>query len=260
MQLFSITKWANPKNFLALANMLLPFLGGIALLCLAAGLYTAFFDSPPDYQQGIMVRIMYIHVPTSWLALGIYFFMGVASLVYLVWRHTLAALAALAAAPVGATMAFLSLATGALWGQPTWGTWWVWDARLTSMFLLLVLYLGYILVARTTPQAPKAYFACACIALMGLVNLPIIKFSVSWWNTLHQPASLLRVGGPAIHPTMLWPLGLMALGLTALCALLIVVRLQSELLSHKISAHYRRLAQSGSPLKKGEGDVAFPNT
>jgi heme exporter protein C len=203
---FSLTQLANPTRFLALSGRLLPWLAGLAVLLAALGLYLAFFVAPPDYQQGDSVRIMYVHVPAAILAMGCYSVMAVAALGTLIWRHPLADVAARAAAPLGAAFTFLGLVTGSIWGKPMWGAWWVWDARLTSFLVLLIMYLGLIALWRAFDEPARAARVAAVLILVGVVNIPIIKFSVEWWNTLHQPASILRLGGPTIYPTMLWPL------------------------------------------------------
>jgi heme exporter protein C len=203
---FSLTQLANPTRFLALSGRLLPWLAGFAVLLSALGLYLAFFVAPPDYQQGDSVRIMYVHVPAAILAMGCYSLMAVAALGTLIWRHPLADVAARAAAPLGAAFTFLGLVTGSIWGKPMWGAWWVWDARLTSFLVLLIMYLGLIALWRAFDEPARAARVAAVLILVGVVNIPIIKFSVEWWNTLHQPASILRLGGPTIYPTMLWPL------------------------------------------------------
>jgi len=203
--------FANPERFDRLARAALPWLWGAAALLFAIGLPWALIASPPDYQQSETVRIMYVHVPAAWLAMAAYAALGASSFVYFVWRHNLADLAAQAIAPAGAVFAFLTLATGALWGKPMWGAWWVWDARLTSMLVLLLLYLGYLALRAAIEDERLAARAGAVLAMAGLINLPVIKFSVDWWNTLHQPASVFRFDGPAIHAAQLWPLAVMAL-------------------------------------------------
>ncbi len=207
--------FANPARFEGLARWLTPVLGILALGLIVLGTYLALFVAPPDYQQGDTARIMYVHVPAAWWAMGVYGAMTVASVLGLVFRHVLADLAARAAAPIGASLTFLALFTGALWGKPMWGAYWVWDARLTSMLVLFLFYLGYMAIHATIDDEPLAARIAAIVCLVGAINLPIIKFSVDWWNTLHQPASLLRKGGAAIHPEMLTPLLVMAAGVAA---------------------------------------------
>ena len=202
-------QFANPNRFLKVANAILPWCGWSTLGCLMSGLYFALISSPADYQQGQTVRIMYIHVPSAWMAMFIYANMSIASAVALIWKHPLAHLAARSSAPIGAAFTFICLATGMLWGKPTWGTWWVWDARLTSVLILFFLYIGYIVLINAFDDASRAMRASAVLAIVGAINLPIIKFSVDWWNTLHQPASIARLDAPAIHSSMLTPLLLM---------------------------------------------------
>ena len=227
-------KYANPANFLRLANALIPWLAVLTALLAAIGLYGAFFTSPADYQQGQTVRIMYIHVPAAWLAMFCYATMAVSALGTLVWRHPLADAAQKAAAPLGAAFTFICLVTGSLWGKPMWGTWWVWDARLTSVLVLFLIYLGLIALWRTIEEPAKAAKAAAILTLVGVVNLPIIKFSVDWWNTLHQPASVIRMGGAAIHPSMLWPLLVMALAFTLLFVTLHLMATRNEILRRRL--------------------------
>ncbi len=189
----------------------------------------AFWASPADYQQGEMVRIMYIHVPSAWMALGIYSFMAISSVIYLVWRNTLYAIAAINAAPIGAVFAFITLVTGSLWGKPIWGTWWVWDARLTSMLILFLFYVGYILLSSALRNNFNQYDFPAVLAIVGLINVPIVKFSVEYWTSLHQKASIIRLGGPSIHPEMLWPLLIMFCGCIFFFMHLVLIRYQSTI-------------------------------
>ena len=212
----------------------MPWTGGVAAICIAVALVAALFLSPADYQQGDSVRIMYVHVPAAWMAMFVYTCIAVASATALVWLHPLADLAARAASPVGAAFTFLALVTGALWGKPMWGTWWVWDARLTSVLVLFFLYLGHMAIANAFEDPTRGRRAAAILALVGFVNVPIIKFSVDWWNTLHQPASVSRIGVPAIHASMLWPLLLMAVGFTLFFVTLLLMRMKSELLGARL--------------------------
>jgi heme exporter protein C len=230
----SLTDLANPTRFLAFSGALLPWLWGAALAGLALGLYLSFFVAPPDYQQGETVRIMFIHVPSAWLSMFGYLLMAVAALGTLVWRHPLADVAAKAIAPVGAAFTFLALTTGSLWGRPMWGTYWVWDARLTSVLVLFLMYLGLIALWRAVEDPGRAGRVAAVLTLFGVVNLPIIKFSVDWWNTLHQPASVFRVGGPTIDASMLWPLMVMALAMTLLFLALVVMAMRNEILRRRV--------------------------
>jgi heme exporter protein C len=237
----ALHRFANPARFLRLSAAILPWSAGATLLLLAAGFYFALFDSPPDYQQGETVRIMYVHVPAAWLSLMIYSVMAGASAVALIWRHPVAELTAQAAAPVGCIFTAVCLVTGSLWGQPEWGTWWVWDARLTSVLVLFFLYLGYIALVNAFDDPTRGARAGGILALVGFVNVPIIKFSVDWWNTLHQPASVFRAGGPTIASSMLLPLLLMAAGFTAFFVSILIIRLRAALIERRL-----RLAQLGS--------------
>jgi len=220
---------ANPARFRRFSQRVLPGLGFATVLMLAVGFYLAFFVSPEDYQQGKTVRIMFVHVPSAWLSMGGYAMLAALGASLLVWRHPLAALMARAAAPVGASFAAVCLLTGSLWGRPMWGTYWVWDARLTSMLLLFFLYLGHIALSRAYDSPERGDRAAAILALIGVINLPIIKFSVDWWNTLHQPASITRLDAPAIHNSILVPLLWMAVSLLLLFAWLVLLRTETEI-------------------------------
>ncbi len=237
--------YANPARFMALSARLVAPLGVLTALLIAAGLWFALVASPPDYQQGETVRIMYVHVPSAWLAPLGSSVMAVASAVALIFRHPLADVAAKSAAPIGAAFTFLALVTGSLWGRPMWGTWWEWgDARLVSMLILLFLYLGYMALWATIEEPVRAARAAAVLALVGSVNLPIIRYSVDWWNTLHQPASVFRMDGPTIASSMLLPLGLMALGFTVLFVTLLLVRMRAEIMRRRVRK--LRLARAAS--------------
>ena len=225
---------ANPTIFLAVTQRALPWLAAATAALFALGLWLA-FAAPPDYQQGETVRIMYLHVPAAWMATFVYGVMTLAALGTLVWRHPLADVAQKAAAPLGAGFTFICLATGSLWGKPMWGTYWVWDARLTSVLVLFLLYLGLIALWRTIEDAGRAARAAAILTLVGCVNLPIIKFSVDWWNTLHQPASVFRLGGPTIAPELLWPLLVMSLAFTLLFITLHVMAIRNEILRRRVA-------------------------
>ncbi|MBT4671450.1 MAG: heme ABC transporter permease [Rhodospirillaceae bacterium] len=229
-------RFANPTRFLKLISALHPWAMGVSVLCLAAGLYFALIVSPADYQQSETVRIMYVHVPASWMAMFCYSAMAGASAVGLIWRHLTAFVVARATAPIGAAFTFLALATGSLWGKPMWGTWWVWDARLTSVLILLFLYLGYMALEGAFDDRSRGARAAAILAIVGAVNVPIIKFSVDWWNTLHQPASVVKIDGPAIHSSMLTPLLLMAMGYTAFYFWVMFVRVRAEFNDARIQA------------------------
>jgi heme exporter protein C len=246
----SLTNLANPTRFLELANAVLPWLAALTALTIAIGLYLAFFVAPPDYQQGETVKIMFIHVPSAWLAMWGYMLIAVAALGTLIWRHPLADVAAKAAAPIGATFTFLALVTGSLWGKPMWGTYWVWDARLTSMLVLFLLYLGLIALWQAIEEPGRAGRAAAILALVGAINIPIIKFSVDWWNTLHQPASVFRVGGSTIDPSLLIPLFVMLGGFTLLFATLHLIAMRAEILRRRVGAlqaiEVQRAARAGA--------------
>jgi heme exporter protein C len=235
---------ANPARFMRLSARLLPWCAGTSALLIAAGLVAGLVFAPPDYQQGDAVRIMYVHVPAAWMASFVYAVMAAASAVGLVWRHPLADIAARAAAPLGAGFTAICLVTGSLWGEPMWGTWWVWDARLTSVLVLFFLYLGYIALVNAFDEPVRGQRAGAILAIVGIVNLPIIKFSVDWWNTLHQPASVFRLGGPTIAAAMLWPLLATALGFTLLFAALLMVRMRTALLAAKVRALRQAASES----------------
>ncbi len=236
--------FANPARFMALSGGLVAPLGALAALLLGVGLYLSLFVAPADYQQGETVRIMYIHVPAAWLSMFGYMVMAGSSAVALVFRHPLADMCAKSAAPLGAAFTFLALVTGSLWGRPMWGTWWVWDARLTSMLILFFLYLGYMALWATIEEPIRAGRAAAVLALVGSINVPIIHYSVVWWNTLHQPASVFRIEGPAIATSMLTPLLVMALGFTLFFLTLLLVRMRAEILRRRVRA--LRLARTGS--------------
>jgi heme exporter protein C len=239
-------RYANPANFQRFAAAVIPWTAGLAAILIGVGLYKTFFMSPADYQQGQTVRIMYIHVPAAWLAMFCYATMALSALGTLVWRHPLADAAQKAAAPLGAAFTFVCLATGSLWGKPMWGTWWVWDARLTSVLVLFLIYLGLIALWRTIEEPAKAGRAAAILTLVGVVNLPVIKFSVDWWNTLHQPASVFRLDGPTIHPSMLWPLLVMALGMTFLFITLHLMGTRNEILRRRLRRMSILAAEEGS--------------
>ncbi len=227
-------QFANPMRFARLSQAILPWAIGLTVVLMAIGLYWGLVVSPVDYQQGDTVRIMYVHVPAAWMAMFTYVFMAAASAAGLIWRHPLADIAAKSAAPIGAGFTFLALVTGALWGQPMWGTWWVWDGRLTSVLILFFLYLGYMALWQAYDEPAKASRAAAILALVGVVNVPIIHYSVEWWNTLHQPASVLKIGGPSIDPSMLWPLLIMALAFNAYFVVVLLWRMRSEILARRI--------------------------
>jgi heme exporter protein C len=224
---------ANPSRFLRAANLAIPWLGGATAVVFAFALYRAML-APDDYQQGATVKIMFLHVPSAWLGMLCWGLMTIAALGTLVWRHPLADVTAKAAAPLGAAFTLLCLVTGSLWGRPEWGTYWVWDARLTSELILFLLYLGVIALWRTVEDASRAARAVAILTLVGAVDLPIIKFSVDWWNTLHQGASVFRLGGSTIDPTILTPLLLMAAAFTLLFVTLLLAAMRNEILRRRV--------------------------
>lgn len=227
---------ANPGRFLRLARPFRPYITGIACLTLLIGLYYALFGSPADRQQSETVRIMYLHVPSAWMALSIYASMGISAFVSLIWKHPLADIYCKAAAPLGAFFTLMCLVTGSLWGKPMWGTWWVWDARLTSVFILLLIYLGYIALIHAFESEEKGLFLGAILLIAGLVNLPIIKFSVDWLNTLHQPASL-TAGKISIAPEMLRPLFIMGISFNFIFAALVLLRMETLVTKRKVMRH-----------------------
>jgi heme exporter protein C len=242
---------ANPTRFVALTGRVLPWLAGVTAVFLVVGIYLS-FTTEGDYQQGQTVRIMYIHVPAAWLSMMCYSVMAIAALGTLVWRHPLADVAAKTAAPIGAGFTFLALVTGSLWGKPMWGTWWVWDARLTSVFILFLMYLGLIAFNRAMDDPGRAARVSAIMILVGFVNIPIIKFSVEWWNTLHQPASVMRMDGPTIDPEFLWPLLIMAIGYTLLFFTLHLMAIRNEVWRRRIAMMRRlaaRAAQAGGETR-----------
>ena len=227
-------KFANPTRFMKVANALFPYLCAGFVLLLGWGIYGALFASPEDYQQGSTVRIMYIHVPAAYLSVMIYGVIATCSASVLIWKHPLAELIARASAPIGIVFTFICLASGSMWGKPMWGTWWDWDARMTSVLIMFFLYLGYITLMNAFDDPARGSKPAAILALVGVVNLPIIKFSVDWWNTLHQPASILRLDGPTIAPSMLEPLFVMMAAFTFFYLMVLVIRLRSEFAAAKI--------------------------
>ena len=242
------------------ARAIFPWTAGLAACLIAAGLVLGLHVAPADYQQGEAYRIIYVHVPAAWMALSVYVVIALCSLASLVWRHPLADLAAKASAPAGACFAFITLLTGSLWGQPMWGTWWVWDARLTSMLILLFLYLGYIALHAAFDDPVRGARAAAILALVGAVNVPIVKFSVDWWNTLHQPATISKIDAPSIDVSMAIPLIVMAAGFAAFFLTVLILGIRAELAKRRI--RILRLAQAGAadwgrretPFRAGVGD------
>ncbi len=236
-------RFANPARFLRIARVATPLTLWIGLALTVAGVYIGLFASPPDYQQGESVRIMYVHVPAAWLGSGGYLSLAIASAVALVWRHPLATIAARAIAPAGAAFTAICLVSGSLWGKPTWGTYWVWDARLTSMLVLLFLYLGYLALSASEGERGEERRAASILALVGVINLPIIKYSVEWWNTLHQGPSI-KLTGSAIDSHMLLPLFLCLGGFTLLFAAIVLMRMRAMLAEQRVEARSRRLAEA----------------
>jgi len=247
-----LNRFANPARFMRASGAVLPWVRTAAACMLALGLVWSLVLAPPDYQQGESVRIMFIHVPAAWMALSAYLLIAIASAVALVWRHPLAEIAAQAAAPIGAAFTLVCLATGSLWGRPMWGAWWVWDARLTSVLVLFFLYLGYIALVNAFDDSSRGARAGSLLALVGIVNLPIIKFSVDWWNTLHQPASVLRLGGPSIDRSLLLPLLVMWAGFALLFLWLLLLRMRIALNEKKT----RALRLYGQPAARDEESAA----
>src|SRR6202167_2481696 len=229
----AIVDLANPSRFLKIVNPAIPWLGGLTVVALAFGLNLA-MGAPDDYQQGATVKIMFLHVPSAWLGMLGWGVMSVAALGTLVWRHPVADVAAKAAAPIGAAFTLLCLITGSLWGRPAWGTYWVWDARLTSELILFLLYLGVIAVWRTVEDPSRAARAAAILTLVGAIDLPIIKFSVDWWNTLHQGAAVFRLGAPTIDPSILVPLLIMTGAFTLLFITLLLAAMRNEILRRRV--------------------------
>lgn len=224
---------ANPTRFMELSGRLLPWIAGLAAALIAYGLYLVFFVAPPDYQQGETVKIMYIHVPSAWLAMMGYAFVALSSFGLLVFRHPLADVSAKAAAPIGAAFTFLALVTGSLWGKPMWGTFWVWDARLTSVLILFFLYLGLMALRSSLEDESLASKLTAVLALVGVAILPVIKFSVEWWNTLHQPSTGFT---RSVDPSMRTPLLIMALGFSALFIVMHMMAMRNEVLRRRVKS------------------------
>ncbi len=219
-----------------LSGILLPWVSVVCVALLGVGTYGALFVAPADYQQGEAARIMYVHVPAAWMSLATYIFMAVASAMALIFRHPLSDLCAKACAPIGAGFTFLALLTGSLWGGPMWGTFWEWDPRLTSHLILLFIYFGYMAIWSTIEDPTRAARVAAVLALVGSVMVPIIHYSVDWWNSLHQGPSVFREGGPSIHPDMLWPLLVMALGYHAFLIAVLMLRMRTEIIRRRVRA------------------------
>jgi heme exporter protein C len=236
--------FANPERFMRISAWALPIAVTLAIILFAIGLPWAFLFAPADFRQGESARIMFIHVPAAWWALGIYTFMAIASFAGLVWRHALADVAARAAAPIGAAYAALCLITGSFWGAPTWGTWWEWDARLTSMLVLFLTYVGYLALWAAIEDETRAARLAAILCMAGFINIPIVHFSVDWWNSLHQPASILRTGGSAMDQSMLQPLMMMAGAYLAAFAALLMAGMRAEVFRRRVTAAALRRARA----------------
>jgi heme exporter protein C len=233
-------KLASPKYFYDISGRLLPWFGAATLLLLLAGLYQGLLIAPPDYQQGDSYRIMFIHVPAAWMSMFVYMVMAGAGAIGLIWKIKLADVVAASCAPVGASFTFLALVTGSLWGKPMWGAWWVWDARLTSELILLFLYLGYIALQSAIDDTRTAARASTVLALVGVVNIPIIHYSVVWWNTLHQGATVTKMGTPSIATSMLIPLLLMALAFKLYFFTVVLLRARNEVLKRESGSGWVR--------------------
>jgi heme exporter protein C len=237
--------FANPTRFLRIADRVLPWLVGATAVAFAVGIYYGSF-APDDYQQGATAKIMFIHVPAAWLGMAAWSVMTLSALGTLVWRHPLADVSAKAAAPIGAAFTLMCLITGSLWGRPMWGTYWVWDARLTSVLVLFLMYLGVIALWRTVEDPSRAARAAAVLTLVGAINIPIIKFSVDWWNTLHQPASLMRLGAPTMHPSILAPLLIMIVAFTLLFFTLHLAAMRNEIMRRRVRTLMMMQAQAAA--------------
>jgi heme exporter protein C len=233
--------YANPARFLKLAKPLTPLLFWAGAALLIYGIYAGLFLSPPDYLQGESVRILYIHVPAAWLGVGGWTGLAIASLVQLVWKHPLAGVSARAIAVPGALFTALCLATGSIWGKPTWGTWWEWDGRMTSMLVLLFLYFGYIALAQASEERGSVSRVTAIYGLVGAVNIPIINRSVVWWKSLHQGPSI-TMEGSSIAPEILWPLWFTLAGFTLLFGAIVLMRMRAQLAEIKREARLARMA------------------
>ena len=244
--------FANPAKFITLSRRLSPYLLGLACILTCIGLVLGLFISPEDYQQGHSVRIMYVHVPAAWMATVSYTFLAFMSAIAFVWRHSVADMAARAAAPIGLIMTGLALFTGALWGKPTWGAWWVWDARLTSVLVLFFIYLGYMAIWDSVSDKAKAAKFARIVALLGFVNIPIIKFSVDWWNSLHQPASLIKASGPSIGGSMLAALLVMIAAYMVFFFWTVLIGTESHILKARLSRQNKKKVSSIKSIKNGD--------
>jgi len=230
-----------------LASVLSPWLAGLCALCMVSGLFLGLVVAPADYEQGDSYRIIFIHVPAAWMSMFVYVVMAVSSAVFLIWRIKLADVVALASAPIGAAFTAVALLTGSFWGKPMWGTWWFWDARLTSELLLLFLYLGYMALRAALDAPQSAARAAAILAVVGVVNIPIIHYSVEWWNTLHQPATITKLDKPSMHVSMLYPLLLMVAAFQLLYFYNLMVRMRTLILQRESRAAW--VAELGESVR-----------
>ncbi|HED35033.1 MAG TPA: heme ABC transporter permease [Gammaproteobacteria bacterium] len=228
-----VHRFSSPKNFYTMSGKLIPWFVWGFVLTLLAGLYYGLFEAPPDYQQGESYRIMFVHVPAAWMSMFIYMVMAFSAVVGLIWRIKTADLMASVSAPIGAAFTFLALVTGSLWGKPMWGTYWVWDARLTSELVLLFLYLGFIALQASIEDPRNSARAGALLLIVGVVNIPIIHYSVEWWSTLHQGATVTKIDKPSIHISMLIPLLLMAVSFKLFYAGSVLMRARGEILKRE---------------------------
>ncbi len=235
---------ANPTRFLKLARPMTVICGVGGVLLIVIGCYAGLFVTPPDYVQGETVRILYVHVPAAWLGMAGWSGIAIASIVQLVWRHPLAGVGARAVALPGAVFTAICLATGSIWGRPTWGTWWEWDGRMTSMLVLLFLYVAYMALASASEERTSVSRATAIFGIVGAINIPVIKYSVVWWNTLHQAPSISVMGGSKIAPELLWPLGFTTLGFSLLFGAIVLMRMRAILASAKVEARLERMARA----------------
>ena len=250
--MINLHKFGNPNQFMRLSGAVFPWVAMLTCLLFPVGLYLALFASPPDYEQRETVRIMYVHVPAAWMALLSYTVMAMFSAVALIWRHPLANLVARSVAPIGATFTLICLVTGSIWGQPTWGTWWVWDARLTSVLILFFLFVGYLVLYGAFDDVAKGASAAGLIAIVGFVFVPIIKFSVDLLDlrTLHQGASVSKFSSPAIHESMMWPLMIMAMAYFCYLITFLLLRVRTEIMAARLRASQSMRVEKGASLGK----------
>ena len=241
----SFDRFASPKNAYSLACTLTPWFGWISFILFAGGLYGGLFYAPPDYEQGESFRIIYVHVPAAWMSMFIYVVMAATGAAGLIWKVKVTDATARSCAPLGASFTFLALVTGSIWGKPMWGTWWVWDARLTSELILLILYLGYMALQSAIDDRRTAARAGAVLALVGVVNIPIIHYSVIWWNTLHQGPTVSKMDAPSIHITMLIPLLIMSIAYTTFFITMLMVRVRAEIIDQEKNTSWVRELVTG---------------